>query len=298
MRLDIPNGKYVLGVSGGVDSMVLLDVLSTIKGLEVVPAHFNHGIRHNSDDDELFVVQTVKRLYDLEVIVGRAKLGDSSEELARRKRYDFLSSVAHIYKATKIITAHHQDDLIETAFINLLRGSGARGLFAIADNPKILRPLINIPKKSLLDYAMTNNLKWREDSTNLDTKYLRNHIRLKIMPAMTMRQRKEVIVNIENLAQNNAEKTQLLMMLMQKTINGRTIDRNVFIELPSKIAEELLVYWMRQENIGEFDKRTVERVLVALKTARKGTKHPVKSGVWLNIDTDTAKLTEENKCLV
>jgi tRNA(Ile)-lysidine synthase len=299
MKLDIPNAKYVLAVSGGVDSMVLLDILSGMAGLELVLAHFNHEIRHNSEDDELFVVETAKRLYGLNVIVGWAKLGSNgSEELARQGRYEFLNSVVSTHKAAKIITAHHQDDLIETAFINLVRGSGARGLFAIADNPKVLRPLLNIPKTSLLDYAGAHNLQWREDSTNSDTKYLRNYIRLNILPAMTDHQRQEFIASIENVSKNDAEKKQLLMALMRKTVSGRAINRNLFNNLPTEIAAELLVYWMRQEKIEEFDKLTIERILVAIKTAKTGTKHPIKSGVWLSIETGVAKLTEENKCLV
>jgi tRNA(Ile)-lysidine synthase len=142
MEIVVPKGRYVVAVSGGVDSVVLLDLLTKTNN-QLTVAHFNHGIRQDSAKEEALVKQLAKR-YGLEIKIGNGKLGlEASEETARKARYDFLESVRQKHQADAIITAHHQDDLIETALINLLRGTGPHGLIAIAKNPNILRPLLN-----------------------------------------------------------------------------------------------------------------------------------------------------------
>src|SRR5438270_2251525 len=118
MKVNVPPGRYVLAVSGGVDSMVLLDLLAKLPGLELVVAHFNHGIRPESVNDEELVANRAKRL-NLPLELGYASLGQgASEATARQARYQFLEAVQKKYKAKAIITAHHQDDWIETAVIN------------------------------------------------------------------------------------------------------------------------------------------------------------------------------------
>ena len=163
MKLDVKPGKYVLAVSGGVDSMVLLDLLSKLPDIELVVAHFNHGIRDDSDEDEGLVIAAAQR-YGLPFAVGLGKLGPcTSEDEARQARYAFLEEVQEDFEAGGIITAHHLDDLIETAFLNILRGTNSRGLIAITDNPKITRPILKTSKKSILKYAQEHSLRWRED---------------------------------------------------------------------------------------------------------------------------------------
>lgn len=171
------SGKYVVAVSGGVDSVVLLDLLSKRLDIELIVAHFDHGIRDDSADDLEFVKE-LSRKYRLRFESRREELGKSaSEEYARSRRYNFLRSIANKYDA-KIITAHHADDVIETIAINLFRGTGWRGL-AVLDSD-IIRPLTDMAKAEILDYAKKNQLKWHEDSTNASDKYLRNRIRNKL----------------------------------------------------------------------------------------------------------------------
>src|SRR6185437_11240876 len=104
MEIKVPVGKYVLAVSGGVDSMVLLDLLSNLPGADLIVGHFNHGIRPEADRDEVLVAEAAKK-YDLPFEAGRAYLGPkTSEEAARQARYDFLRSIQEKYGASKIIT--------------------------------------------------------------------------------------------------------------------------------------------------------------------------------------------------
>ncbi len=172
--------KYVIAVSGGVDSVVLLDMVAQeIAPYNLVVAHFDHGIRPESAKDEVFVRDLAKR-YGLGYETAREELGaGASEELARERRYAFLRDVAARYQATTIMTAHHRDDLVETIAINLSRGTGWRGL-AVLDSLDIERPLLDKTKAELIEYAQQNLLEWHEDVTNADTMYLRNDLRQKL----------------------------------------------------------------------------------------------------------------------
>jgi tRNA(Ile)-lysidine synthase len=172
--------KYVVAVSGGVDSVVLLHMLAAgnLPSSNLIVAHFDHGIRDESADDAEFVRQLAAK-YRLQFETKREVLGkNASEEKARDRRYAFLRDVAKKYDG-QITTAHHADDIIETIAINLTRGTGWRGL-AVLDNPDIYRPLLDTPKKDLIAYAKKHKLQWHEDATNQDTKYLRNSLRQKL----------------------------------------------------------------------------------------------------------------------
>ncbi|MHB8136206.1 MAG: tRNA lysidine(34) synthetase TilS [Anaerolineaceae bacterium] len=178
--------KYVVAVSGGVDSVVLLDMLINnnlpaiyqlpFTNYQLIVAHFDHGIRDDSKSDAIFVAKLAEQ-YKLPFETKREELGKgASEEEARDRRYKFLRSVAKKYDA-KLVTAHHADDVIETILINIMRGTGWRGLAAIDSD--IVRPLTDMLKSEIIDYAIKNKLNWREDSTNKQNVYLRNRIRQK-----------------------------------------------------------------------------------------------------------------------
>lgn len=304
MDISVPKGKYVLAVSGGVDSMALLHLLvqkekqearisqSGFRAprplghmLEVVVGHFNHGIRPEAMQDEKLVTETASR-YGMPVEVGCGELGiGASEETARKARYEFLNSLKRKHKAKSIITAHHQDDLIETAFINLIRGTGRQGLTSIR-NPKILRPLLNTSKKEILKYAKKHKLDWHEDTSNSNTDYLRNYIRLNLIPKMTMEKRLETIKNLDKVAKLN-EAINIDIANLSRTME---IDRQLFTSLPSALSNELLVYWLRRNNLREFDRKGIQRLSLAIKTARAGTRHEVITGKSLYLTSDKAVL--------
>lgn len=170
--------NYVVAVSGGVDSVVLLDMLVDAGEGELVVAHFDHGIRDDSASDARFVEGLAKR-YGLPFETRRETLGHSaSEELARDRRYLFLNEVASKYDG-RIVTAHHADDVIETIALNLMRGTGWRGL-AVFGNNAIHRPLVELRKQDIYAYALEHELEWVEDSTNLSDTYVRNRLRKRL----------------------------------------------------------------------------------------------------------------------
>jgi tRNA(Ile)-lysidine synthase len=288
MDVNVPADKYVVAVSGGVDSMVLLSLLARRPELEIIVAHFNHGIRADAVLDEKLVAATAKK-YNLPVKIGRADLGSKiSEEKARMARYRFLEAVKNRYKANAIITAHHQDDLIETALINIVRGTGHRGMVAIAKNPNIMRPMLNIPKSKLIDYANQNHIVWREDSTNKNIAYLRNYIRQSLMTGLSEQQRQYITDNIEKIAHITDGLNKLVAKLSEKVVQDGVINRQAFISLPREIENELVHYWLRQQKVEDIDRETVERIGLALKTAQPNTIYPVKKGLILKIQKQTA----------
>ena len=277
-----------MAVSGGVDSVVLLDLLSKLSGVGLIVAHFNHGIRSDSVQDEELVKELAHK-YGLPFEVGYGRLGPGvSEDTARSARYAFLEAVKQKYQAKAIITAHHQDDVIETALLNVLRGTGRQGLTAILDNPKIVRPLTGVPKKEVIKYALSKHLRWRDDNTNVDPKYLRNYIRQNVTSKLTDEQKKSITSNIDKVAKNNKTMDQLIATFSQYIKINDNIDRQRFINLPTEVCNELVVNWLRGYKVIDIDKKTIERLNMAIKTAVAGTKHPVKKDLMLNVGVKSA----------
>lgn len=284
MKLEVPEGKYVLAVSGGVDSMALLDLLANKPGLELIVAHLDHGIRPDSSKDAQ-LVRGVAAEHGIPYEGARLSLGPKiSEEKARQQRYKFLEMMAQKHKADAIITAHHQDDLIETALLNILRGSGPQGMVSLISNNKVIRPLASIAKQKIVTYAKQKGLHWREDETNTDTTYLRNYLRVNIIPNMTARQRREILKNIEIVAKNRPTQNALIATISRNMNKSGYIDRQLFSRLPAQLGNEVITHRLRLLGYRQFDKKTIDRINGLLRTAAVGTKHDVGSGVTLNVD--------------
>jgi tRNA(Ile)-lysidine synthetase-like protein len=303
MNIEARPGKYIIAVSGGVDSMVLLRLMyerldskeqSQSPQTSLVVAHFNHGIRKDASEDEKLVCE-VSQQYNLPFEAGYGNLGkNTSEQLARTRRYEFLESVKAKHSADYIMTAHHQDDLIETAFINVLRGSGHRGLVAMKINTHITRPLIHISKQEILAYAKKHKIKWREDITNQDDVYLRNYIRNNILAGLTDEKRNLLVHNIEKIADIIAEKDISVAKMSQNISSENAILRGKYIVLPLEVRRELIMYWLRTEGHRNFEKQSIEKLDIALKTGKAGTKYPVKKDLWLKLSQKSARFVSQD----
>ena len=185
------NAKLLLAISGGIDSVVLAHLCKNAK-LQFSMAHCNFNLRgEESDADENFVVDLADAL-DVEVFtqsfdtkVYAADAGISIQMAARDLRYNWFDELSSALNYDYILTAHHANDDLETFLINLIRGTGLEGLTGIrSENKKIIRPLLKFSRKEIGAYAAQNNIKWREDSSNISSKYLRNKIRHQIIPVM------------------------------------------------------------------------------------------------------------------
>ncbi|MBE5032759.1 tRNA lysidine(34) synthetase TilS [Gallalistipes aquisgranensis] len=184
-----PSERVLLTVSGGVDSMVMLSLFAR-SGYAIGVAHCNFQLRGaESEEDEVLVQQEAARygvpFYNMRFDTKgeMERTGESVQMAARRLRYDWFNALCAEYGYDAIAIAHHADDSIETFFINLLRGTGLRGLTGIhAVNGRIVRPLLFASRRDILDYAHAERIPFREDSSNRSTKYLRNKVRLGLIP--------------------------------------------------------------------------------------------------------------------
>lgn len=187
----------VVGLSGGADSVALLDALASLRrrrGFRVVAAHLDHGLRPGSDDDAAFCATLCERLSvplvpgtaDVRARAGREKGG--LEQAARRERYLFLRRVLEEERAVAIAVAHTLDDQAETLLLRLLRGAGATGLSGMrAKSGDLVRPLLEISRGEVIEHLRERGLAWREDPSNADRSHRRNRVRHELLPYLEAR---------------------------------------------------------------------------------------------------------------
>ncbi len=274
----LPTGKYVVAVSGGVDSVVLLHLLSTkvyrLK-TELVVAHVDHAIRPDSETDAKFV-QSLAEKYGLKFEAIRLDGQKTDEASLRQKRYEFLFSLASQYEA-KLITAHHQNDLIETAIINVSRGTGPLGLAGMIAGKQILRPLLGVTKKEILEYAKANSLEWREDSTNQDTKYLRNRIRSQI--SSNLNEPASALINkINRAAKLGNEIDEFVRSELNRCKNEDGYLRAKLLAYDFKTLTYLVRQMLIDNGVTEVNRKLIERASLAVKTLPIGKKLELDKG--------------------
>lgn len=300
MDIKLEPGSYVVAVSGGVDSSALLHHLYVQNWKaeqlgkptpHLIVAHYDHGIRSDSNADRL-LVQALAQAYGLNFVYDEGHLGsDASEAAARKARYEFLRKVQRATNSRAIITAHHQDDLIETAILNLIRGTGRKGLTSLASRSGIHRPALDITKQQLVDYARDQGLRWREDSTNKDPKYLRNYVRNNILPKFdqtSLARLREIISNLQRL---NFELDNALVNVIHQQSKSGKLDRVWFNHLPHDVSREIMATWLRSYGLLQFDRRNLDKLVVAAKTAKSGKLFPLFRGHNLKVGKKYLALT-------
>lgn len=209
----IENGdRIVLGVSGGPDSMCMLDILQKIKmkqllDFEIVVAHINHGLRENAILDEEFVRDFCKGR-DIPFFVKRvevAKIAKTQkrglEETGRMVRYEFFNEVLCKIYGNKIAIAHNRNDNCETIVMNILRGTGTKGLIGMqAKSAKYIRPLIETKRAEIDEYLKQNGIVARQDESNEDNTYTRNKIRNVVLPYIETEFNSNIMMALERLS--------------------------------------------------------------------------------------------------
>ncbi len=293
-----PHKKQLVAVSGGVDSVVLLDVLvkqashrpAGVRN-SIIVAHLDHGIRSNSHQDALFV-QTLAAAYRLPLVMTQAKLGAAaSEEAARQARYAFLKKVAREHDAI-ITTGHHVDDVVESVIINLKRGTGWRGI-AVMGAAGVERPFLkwNWQKKQILDYAKKNGLKWIEDETNASNVYLRNIVRHSLSD-VTIDKQEFLALRSQQLVLSQKIKDTLPAIIKQlETAPGSNKFSRYFINMvDGTVAFEII----RHLTKGFLTPPQIEQAVLAIKTHRPGTFYTAGKHVKMYFDSRffTLKMVE------
>jgi tRNA(Ile)-lysidine synthase len=290
MENSLKPGVYVVAVSGGVDSVVLLHMLSKNPDAKLVAAHFDHGIRADSVLDRK-LVQGLAESYDVPFYHERVELGPhASEATARKARYGFLRQVQKDTNADGIITAHHQDDVLETAILNLLRGTNRKGLSSLKSVDGIFRPFLHVQKSELKDYARANGLIWREDSTNSDLKYKRNAVRHKVLPKLTPENREVLLHHINRMHEVNREIDDHINALLAKQPGVDVLDRKSFARLPFAISRELVAAWLRKAGVKNLDRKGIYRIAIAGKTYVPGQQIDVDRNYFIEVKPDNLAL--------
>lgn len=236
-----PGERVLLAVSGGVDSMVMLSLFAE-SGRAAGVAHCNFRLRGaESDEDEVLVRDEAAR-YGLpfynrrfETQAEMERTGESMEMAARRLRYAWFGELCREHGYGAVAVAHHADDSIETFFINLLRGTGLRGLTGIPIHPgRVIRPLMFASRKELVEYAVARRIPFREDSSNRSTKYLRNKIRLGLIPRIreinpgftdTMRRNLARLADAQRFVDHGIERIRREAVCSHEGIDTVRIDR-------------------------------------------------------------------------
>lgn len=272
--------RYIVAVSGGIDSVVLLHQLVQAGEHTVIVAHFDHGIRPESAADARFV-EALAEHYGVPFVGRREELGpNASEERARTRRYVFLRQVAVEYQAT-LTTAHHADDVVETIAINIQRGTGWRGV-AVLNAPNIVRPLLEFSKEELRCYALEHRLEWVEDSSNASLAYLRNRLRRMIQLNLDAAARRE-------LGALRAAQVKMKGLIDAETRTSMTDDatyeRYAMIHIDEDVASELLQAMISATGSLGLTRPQRERALLAIKTAKSGTRFDCGGGLILQFST-------------
>ena len=276
--------KIVVAVSGGVDSVVLLDFLVQFfrnkngqKWLEenLIVAHFEHGIRGRESREDCEFVRKLATKYGVKFEFKHGNLGEnSSEERARNARYIFLRKIAKRENAI-IFTAHHKNDLAETFALNLARGGGWRAV-ACFNSPDIERPFLRFLKLEILKMAKQRGLVWREDSTNFSQKYARNRIR------KTLNFSEKDLESIFKIWQRQTELRREIEKITQEILfkigDGQKFEREFFCTNSDEVCYEILREIMIRKSGKIPLSKQIWNLLYAIRTFKNGSRTQILGG--------------------
>ena len=214
------NDKIILGVSGGPDSLCMLDILHKISAqihFKITVCHINHGLRENAQIDEAFVKDFCKKIdvpffvkhADIKKIAEEQKCG--LEETGRKVRYNFFDEISKQTNSNKIAIAHNLNDKCETIIMNILRGTGTKGLIGMQKvNGKYIRPLIQTKREEIEEYLIQNQLVARHDESNDDNTYTRNKIRNMVFPFIEKEFNPNIVETLNRLSDIVKEQEEFL----------------------------------------------------------------------------------------
>jgi tRNA(Ile)-lysidine synthase len=253
----IPSKTYLLACSGGLDSICLGELLIRAE-IPFEVAHVNFHLRgKESDDDEKFVKDwansnsIIAHFYQAETLEFAVESHISTQMAAREIRYDWFEKIRSDRNLEGIILAHHQDDQIETIFLNLLRGTGIEGLYGMAERRgQLIRPLLSFSREQIEIFAQQNKIMWREDSSNQKTDYKRNKLRHDILPHLygfSLDSKKNLITSFERLKDTGKAFSGLFDQWLKAKIQSEEGIQSLLIAdiLHMTGAASLIYFWLR-----------------------------------------------------
>jgi tRNA(Ile)-lysidine synthase len=304
------NDKIIAGISGGPDSMYLLDLLLKFKKntpIEIIVAHVNHNLRGKESIADAKFVKNIAKKHGLKFEIKTLKpiKTGNLEEKCREERYNFFEKLRRKYNAKWILTAHHLDDNIETVLFNFIRGSALSGLKGIeycSEKRHLLRPLLKTRKKEILSYLKKYNIPFRTDATNEDTRFSRNLIRHKIIPEL-----KKINPNFEKtLAENLVNFHELDSYMQTRTNNwlskNKKKDRlplNKFLSLDATLQKNILAHIYKElyGNTNKFNQNHLKQILkiIQQKSSNKKKEFGDKHFIGITRDEKNSHIIEITK---
>jgi len=294
----VPQSTFVLGVSGGADSVYLFFRCLQLQNKFVV-AHVNHGLRgKNSINDEKFVKNLCKK-NGVKFYRKHLHLKKFSEEIARDARYKFYEEVRKKAKAQWILTAHHLNDNIETMLFNLIRGAhfnGIKGMTITSPSRHLLRPLLGITKKVILAKLKSEKIPYRRDESNNNTDFSRNLLRKKIVPLfvnINPNFEQTFKETIHNFSQTNQYLEKDCEEWLKKNTENAHIDLQKFLNTHAAFQKLLLthLYKRHHKSTKKLTNKHLEEVLQTLKLRQSGKKKEFGPDTFLQIARDPKKST-------
>ena len=276
-----PGARYLVGVSGGRDSVALLHWLVERGYKNLIVCHFDHQLRGRSSRADAIFVQKLAAKHDVDLALGSAnvrahavKKKMSIETAARDARYKFFAQVAKRRRCRTIFLGHHADDLVETFLINLFRGAGTSGLSSMRavsvrkiDNAKlqIVRPLLGVWREQIDDYVRKHHLKFREDASNKNLAPLRNRIRHRIIPDIEKQLGRNVRATIWRAATIAAEEENFFEALLPDKLSKLTaLAVKPLRAMPIAVQRRMLHEWLRASDVPDLSFDLIERVRALL----------------------------------
>lgn len=294
--------SIVSAVSGGSDSVFMLEMLLAIKDdykLKIIVSHVNHGLRGaEAQRDEDFVKKLAEKnglIYEVEHIdmAGYAREHSlTCEEAGRKLRYIFFEEIKEKYKADKVAIAHNENDVAETTFLNIFRGTGLDGLESIPLRRDFyIRPILCFEKSEILDFLKENNIHYVDDSTNFTNDYKRNMIRNEIIPFIKKNFNENIVSSMSRLAsiakENNIYLEDIINDKYINIVNANTIDREGFNEL-NHYEKTLVLRKFLRENLNYLNNISKDNIedMINLIKLDSGKKYDIDGKHYLVNDFD------------
>lgn len=271
---DIPRSTpCIAAVSGGLDSVVMLDLLRRARFRRMAVAHFHHGLRGKPADHDACFVKDLARKQKLTFIAGRGNTRahavlerESLEEAARNLRREFLARAARKHGATAIFLAHHANDAAETALFNLARGSGLRGLSSLrtvsaleGSDAAVIRPLLGFTRAEISTYAEARRLRFREDESNASRAHTRNRLRHDAMPVLAAAMGFDPVPSMARAAAILAAEDEWMDEIVAADAVRPVLETQILRTMHAAHQRRLLRAWLRAIAGAEADFATVER---------------------------------------